>query len=144
MLAGLVSPCRGTMTNLICLCGLAQRDWTADYRLYSQERVEPALLFRPAIVELNSHLPADAPFVAAIDDTLVRQRGTKIHGVGWKRDPLGPKFQTNLVRGPRYLQLTAAWPGLDGRAHMIPGGFHACADPAQAVEKSLGPPTPAI
>jgi len=53
--AGLVSPCRGTIANLICPCALAQRDWTADYRLYSQERVDPAILFRPAIVEIHSH-----------------------------------------------------------------------------------------
>lgn len=136
MLAGLVSPCRGTITNLICLCGLAQRDWTADYRLYSQERVDPALLFRPAIVEIHSHLPTDAPFVAAIDDTLVHKSGTKIHGVGWKRDPLGPKFQTNLVRGQRYLQLTAAWPGLDGRAHMIPVDFTHAPTPPKPPKKA--------
>ena len=136
MLAGLVSPCRGTITNLICLCGLAQRDWTADYRLYSQERVEPALLFRPVIVEIHSHLPTDAPFVAAIDDTLVHKSGTKIHGVGWKRDPLGPKFQTNLVRGQRYLQLTAAWPGPDGRAHMIPVDFTHAPTPPKPPKKA--------
>lgn len=46
MLATLLSPCRGTLTNLICLCGRAHRDWSADYRLYSQERVDPQLLFR--------------------------------------------------------------------------------------------------
>lgn len=136
MLAGLVSPCRGTITNLICLCGLAQRDWTADYRLYSKERVDPALLFRPAILELHAHLPADAPFVASIDDTLVRKTGTKIHGVGWKRDPLGPAFQTNLVRGQRYLQLTAAWPGADGRAYMIPVDFTHAPTPPKPPKKA--------
>lgn len=123
LLAGLVSPCRGTLTNLICLCGRAHLDWTADYRLYARERVDPALLFRHAVGEMHAHLPVAAPFVAALDDTLVRKTGPKIHGVGWKRDPLGPAFQTNLVRGQRYLQLTAAWPGADGRARMIPVDF---------------------
>ncbi len=123
MLAMLVSPCRGTLTNLICLCGRAHRDWTADYRLYSRERVDPTLLFRHALSEVHSHLPPDAALVTAIDDTLVRKTGTKIDGVGWKRDPLGPAFQTNLVRGQRFVQLTAAWPGPDGQARMIPVDF---------------------
>lgn len=123
MLAVLVSPCRGTITSLICLGGRAHLDWTADYRLYARERVDPTLLFRHAALAIHAHLPVEAPFVTSIDDTLTRKTGTKIHGVGWKRDPLGPAFQTNLVRGQRYLQLTAAWPGPDGRARMLPVDF---------------------
>lgn len=123
LLATLVSPCRGTITNLICLVGRAHQDWTADYRLYSQDRVDPQLLFAHALDVVNSHLSPSAALVAAIDDTLVRKTGTKIDGVGWKRDPLGPAFQTNLVRGQRYVQLTAAWPGPDGQARMIPVDF---------------------
>lgn len=123
MLATLVSPCRGTLTNLICLCGRAHRDWTADYRLYSRERVEPDLLFGHVRRELHAHLPPDAALVTAIDDTLMRKSGAKIDGVGWKRDPLGPPFQTNLVRGQRFVQLTAAWPGPAGQARMLPVDF---------------------
>jgi hypothetical protein len=122
-MAALVSPCRGTLTNLICLCGRAQQDWTADYRLYSRDRVKPAGLFSTVLHELEVNLPARTPLVAAIDDTLVRKTGVKIDGVGWKRDPLGPAFQTNLVRGQRYVQLSAAWPGCDGHARMIPVDF---------------------
>ena len=136
MLAGLVSPCRGTITNLICLGGRAHLDWSADYRLYARGRVDPALLFRHAVLEIHAHLPATAPFVAAIDDTLTRKTGTKIHGVGWKRDPLGPAFQTNLVRGQRYLQIAAAWPGADGRAHLLPVDFTHAPTPPKPAKKA--------
>ena len=133
MLATLVSPCRGTISNLICLCGRAHQDWTADYRLYSQDRVAPERLFQHGLIELLSHLPPNAALVTAIDDTLVRKTGTKIAGVGWKRDPLGPAFQTNLVRGQRFVQLSAAWPGPDGQARMIPIDFtHAPTPPKPA------------
>lgn len=133
MLATLVSPCRGTVTNLICLCGRAHLDWTADYRLYSHERVDPTLLFRHALLEVHRHLPPQAALITAIDDTLLRKTGTKIDGVGWKRDPLGPAFQTNLVRGQRFVQLTAAWPGPEGQARMIPVDFtHAPTPPKPA------------
>lgn len=130
MLATLLSPCRGTLTNLICLCGRAHRDWTADYRLYSHERIDPQLLFQHALFEVHAQLPPKASLVAAIDDTLVRKTGPKIDGVGWKRDPLGPAFQTNLVRGQRFVQLSAAWPGLNGQARLIPVDFtHAPSPP---------------
>ena len=44
----------------------------------------------------------------AMDDTIARKTGKKIHGSAWKRDPLGPAFQTNLVLAQRYLQFSAA------------------------------------
>jgi hypothetical protein len=123
MLAVLVSPCRGTISNLICLCGRAHLDWSAHYRLYARERVDAPMLFGQVLGQIHAHLPEGAPLVVAIDDTLVRKSGTKIDGVGWKRDPLGPAFQTNLVRGQRFVQLSAAWPGADGQARMIPVDF---------------------
>ena len=136
MLAGLVSPCRGTITNLICLCGLAQRDWTADYRLYSRGAGRAALLFRPVIVEIHSHLPTAFHSSQPSTTPWCARAAPKSHGVGWKRDPLGPKFQTNLVRGQRYLQLTAAWPGPDGRAHMIPVDFTHAPTPPKPPKKA--------
>ena len=138
MLATLVSPCRGTLTNLICLGGRAHLDWTADYRLYARDRVDPTRLFRHALLAVHAHLPPSAALVAAIDDTLARKTGTKIDGVGWKRDPLGPAFQTNLVRGQRFVQLTAAWPGPDGQARMIPVDFtHAPTPPKPGPHAAL-------
>lgn len=136
MLASLVSPCRATISNLICLCGRAHLDWTADYRLYAKERVDSALLFRHALQAIHAHLPPEQPLVVAIDDTLVRKTGTQIHGVGWKRDPTGPHFQTNLVRGQRYVQLTAAWPGPAGQARMIPVDFTHAPTPPKPSKKA--------
>lgn len=109
-----------TVTNFICLNGRAQQDWTADYRLYSQDRVDENVLFAGALDELQKSLPPDKPLVLAIDDTLIRKTGTHIDGVKWRRDPLGPPFQTNLVRGQRFLQISAAWPLEHGEARMVP------------------------
>ena len=80
------------MTNLICSHGRQHGDWSADYRLYSQDRVDPDALFTKVRGHLLDTLPPDAPLVLALDDTLVRKTGTHIHGVGYKRDPLGPAF----------------------------------------------------
>lgn len=113
-----------TLTNLICMNGGQQVDWSADYRLYSQDRVDENVLFDAALQELLAILPSGKPLVVALDDTIVRKTGTHIDGVCWKRDPLGPPFQTNLVRGQRYLQFSAAWPLDQGAARMVPILFH--------------------
>ena len=110
MLAITLLPCRATITNRICAAGRAHLDWSSDYRLYSLERVEPRLLLREVLAHVHAHVPGQQRVVVAIDDTLIRKTGAHIDGVGWKRDPAGPKFQTNLVRGQRYVQISAAWP----------------------------------
>jgi hypothetical protein len=70
-----------------------------------------------------AQLPPLAPLCVAIDDTLLRKTGLHIPGVAWRRDPLGPKFQTNFVRSQRFLQLSANI-DLPGHTHrMIPIAF---------------------
>ena len=123
ILAMLLCPDKATVTNLICTAGEQQHDWSAPYRLYSHGRVDETVLFATARQQLEAQLGPGAALVVALDDTLVRKTGTKIDGVGWKRDPLGPPFQTNLVPAQRYLQFSAAWPLADGQARLVPIGF---------------------
>ena len=120
----LLGQSRATVTNLICSRGGRHGDWSADYRLYSRDRVDEAVLFGQARDALLGALADGEPLVAAIDDTIVRKTGKQIHGSGWKRDPLGPAFQTNLVRAQRYLQISAAFPLEDGGSRMVPVDFH--------------------
>jgi hypothetical protein len=139
MLAALLSQNRCTLTNLICTSGTQHQDWTADYRLYSKDRVNEDALFGQARGSLLKHLPNDQPLVVALDDTLVRKTGKKIFGSGWKRDPLGPPFQTNLVHGQRYLQLSAAWPIADGEARMVPIDFQHAPSPSKPRKNAEDP-----
>ena len=64
---------------------------------------------------IADQLPAGAPFHAVLDDTLLRRAGLRTPGVAWRRDPLGPRFQTNFVRSQRFVQISGAMPG-----HPIP------------------------
>lgn len=123
MNAALVCSEETTLTNLIRLNGRQHQDWSPDYRLYGEERVDEKVLFNGALSEVLSVLPKESPLVIALDDTLTRKTGTHIAGVSWKRDPLGPAFQINLVRGQRYVQFSAAWPLEMGGARMIPVAF---------------------
>lgn len=135
MLATLLCPERCTLTNLICTTGSQQQDWSAHYRLYSHDRVDERALFGPVRAAVLQALPPEHPLVVAVDDTLARKRGTHIDGVSWRRDPLGPCFQTNLVRAQRHLQFSAAWPLEHGAARMVPvGWFHAPSAPKPSKE----------
>jgi hypothetical protein len=67
-------------------------------------------LFAPIRREVVERLGPEEPLVVMMDDTLMRKRGRKVHGTGWKRDPLGPAFCKNFVWGQRFLQVSAALP----------------------------------
>ncbi len=101
---------RHTVTGLLCSCGRQFVDWSADYRLFSKDRWEPNRLFRPVIRGAMAHLPASGPVVVAIDDTLLRKSGRKPHGVAYRRDPLSPPFQVNLVLAQRFIQFSMLIP----------------------------------
>lgn len=132
MLSHLVCFGRHTITGLLRLQGRTQQDWTADYRLYAQERFAPDKIFGVIRQDIQELLAPAAPLVAAMDDSLLRKSGSKVYGVRYLRDPMSPPFQVNLVRGLRVLQISAAVPrGTQGAARLIPIDFEQAALPAK-------------
>jgi hypothetical protein len=106
-------------------------DWSADYRFFSQDRFDEDAIFGQISGQIEKSLPQDQPLVVAMDDSLLRKSGRKIHGVRFLRDPLSPPFHVNLVRGLRALQISAALPQEGGRARMIPIDFQHAVLPAK-------------
>lgn len=121
-LSALVGLGRRTITGMLSTSAQQNVDWSGAYRLFEQERFDAGALFAPARRAVCSRLDAREPLVAVMDDTLVRKRGKKVHGTGWKRDPLGPSFCSNFVWGQRFLQMSAALPESEGpcRSRGIP------------------------
>lgn len=130
-LSALVCLGRHTLTGLITTAGGQFADWSADFRLFEDERFDPASLFRVARQAVEQHLDAQAPLVTLMDDTVLRKRGRKVEGASWRRDPLGPPFQCNFIWGQRFLQVSAALPECDGpsRARAIPIDLCHCPSP---------------
>ncbi len=113
------------MTGLLSTCGLQFQDWSAAYRLFSRERVDLDAIFG-AVRRESLSLLAGGPVCVALDDTLLRKTGTHIPGVAYRRDPLGPRFQTNLVRAQRFLQFSLAIPDQaePNRVRVVPIDLH--------------------
>ena len=83
-----------------------------------------------------TQLAPQQPLCVAIDDTLLRKTGIRIPGVAWRRDPLGPHFQTNFVRAQRVLQFSADLPLADGNHRMIPISFTHAPTPVKPSPKA--------
>jgi hypothetical protein len=113
---------RKTVTGMLCTSAQQFTDWSAAYRLFEQQRFDKKALFTPIRREVVARIGPEEPLVVLMDDSLIRKRGRKVHGAGWKRDPLGPAFCSNFVWGQRFLQVSAALPddAVPGRARGIP------------------------
>jgi hypothetical protein len=111
------------VTGLLTTSGSQFEDWSAAFRLFSRDRIPLPDVFSVIRRAVSDELPAGAPFRAVMDDTLLRRSGLHTPGVAWRRDPLGPRFQTNFVRGQRFLQLSAAMPGKEGNFRLAPIAF---------------------
>jgi hypothetical protein len=111
------------VTGLLTTSGSQFVDWSAAYRLFSQHRLPVSDLFSVIRHAVAVQLPDNAPFRAVMDDTLLRRSGLHTPGVAWRRDPLGPRFQTNFVRGQRFLQISASLSGNRGMFRMAPIAF---------------------
>lgn len=128
------------MTGLLTTSGSQFRDWTAAYRLFSRHRLPVADIFSSIRCAATATISAGAPVCAVLDDTLLRRAGMRTPGVAWRRDPLGPRFQTNFVRAQRFLQISIATRSADGSSRTVPVSLlHAPTPekPQKADEKQL-------
>lgn len=117
---------------MLSTSGQQFHDWSANYRVFEQERIDIAKLFCAVIAGVLDTLPKGVPLVGAIDDTLIRKKGRHIAGTSWRRDPLGPPFTNNFIWASRFLQVCLAMPAHSGKrspARMIPVDLRHCPSP---------------
>ena len=100
---------RHTLSRIIWTNGGQQKDWRADYFLFSRSKWDPAQLFTPILQQALRWCPGRYLGVA-IDDTRLRKTGMRIQQAFYQRDPLSPKFYVNLMLGLRFLQASLLVP----------------------------------
>ncbi len=119
---------RHTVTGMLTASGQQFMDWSSAYRLFSRQRVDMNKIFDMVRAEVLKELSPDTMIVAHMDDTLLKKSGRHVPGTAWRRDPLGPPFQTNFIWGQRFLQISMALPEQPGcaRSRAVPVDFHHC------------------
>lgn len=129
-----------TITGLLCGSGRQFTDWSAAYRLFSQQRLDPQRLLDVSLAQTIELLPDDGLVISHLDDTLLRKTGRRIPGAKWRRDPLGPPFHPNFIWGQRFVQLSLACPaaGGGGRARAIPVTFTHAPSPVKPRKAATG------
>ena len=100
---------RRTITRAIALQGNTQKDWSADYKVFSRSPWQPRALFGPILQTAIQEHRLER-IVLSTDDTRVWRNGKHVPQTQWHRDPNGPPFQTNLRWGHRFLQASLVLP----------------------------------
>ena len=98
-----------TLTRAIGFHGNTQKDWSADYKMFSRSPWEPRALFAP-ILRQALHQHGLERIRVSVDDTRVWRTGHQVPLTQWHRDPMGPAFHTNLRWGHRFLQASLVLP----------------------------------
>ena len=98
-----------TLTRAISFHGNTQKDWSADYKVFSRSPWEPRALFDPILQQgIEDHQLER--IVISTDDTRVWRNGKHVAHTQWHYDPMGPPFQINLRWGHRFLQASLVLP----------------------------------
>lgn len=122
------------LTRMLCATNREQRDWSADYRVFSRSPWKAQGLFEPVIRRsLDYHNGNDFICIAG-DETKIKRAGRKVTRSRWMRDPLSPPFQSNFIQGIRHIQFAVILPlhriaGVTARS--IPVLF----EPVESLEK---------
>ena len=118
---------RATITGLLIAVGRQFVDWTAAYHLFWGSTMDTDKLFEVSTLTCLKQLAPTQIIVGHMDDTVLRKVGKRIHGTGWRRDPLGPAFHTNFIWAQRFIQISLSLHDSNdpnGQSRAIPVDFH--------------------
>lgn len=130
---------RHTVTGMLAASGKQFVDWTKAYRLFSCQRINVETIFKVLQKNTMKENKKSPYLVAHMDDTVIKKTGKKIPGTSWRRDALGPAFQTNFIWGQRFIQVSMALPDTTqaGRSRAIPVDFHHCPTPVKPKKTAM-------
>ena len=109
-LAQVLTPGCRTISRIIAACGLDQKDWSADYRVFSRSPWQQQRLFDVPIAAGLEYFAGRDHISVAGDFTHVAKTGKHIPNVHCMRDPMSPAFHPNLIYGLRFIQYTMLLP----------------------------------
>lgn len=98
---------RHTITQGLVTVGLVDDDWSAFYRLCSEDRINWPTLRRCQFRETLRHVEAGEPYVVGLDGVQVGRHSRTMPGTSWLRAPQTPVWKVGIQRAQRFVDV--AW-----------------------------------
>ena len=111
---------RHTITQILLTLGLKEGDWSAWYRLFSQERFEMEEISEILFEETLTHVREDEVYVSGVDGVQVPRCSKKMPGTSWLKAPRTPVFKVGIHRAQRFLNGSWLTPPEQGYSRAIP------------------------
>lgn len=111
---------RHTVTQELLALGLTDADWSAWYRLFSQERFDPDLAAEVLFAQTLPHVDAQELYTIGVDTTQVPRSSLKMSGTSWLKAGGTAPFRPGIHRAQRFLNLSWLVPLVEGYSRAIP------------------------
>lgn len=111
---------RHTITQLLMTLGETDADWSAWYRLFSEERMDIEQASEELVRESVKHVDPDEVYVVAGDGTQTPRSSRKIEGTGWLRNLRTPHFMVGIHYAQRWFNGSWLVPAENGYSRAIP------------------------
>lgn len=111
---------RHTITQLLMSLGVVEADWSAWYRLFSEQRYDEEATSGVMLQEMLLEVAATEPFVMGIDGFHVPRSSERMPGTGWMRGLRTAKFKPGIQRGQRFVEGSWLTPVVNGYSRAIP------------------------
>lgn len=98
-----------TLSNVSIATGKLDEKPSAIYKFFSLLKWSQEDLFNPILQKCLPYFKKGYISIG-VDDSKFKKTGKKIPFTGWHRDPMSPKFHTNLIWGLRFLQFSVLIP----------------------------------
>jgi hypothetical protein len=127
---------RHTVTQLLLTLGLVAEDWSAWYRLFSQQRFDEGRAAKVQLAAMVQSMAQDQWFVTGVDGFQVPRSSQKMHGSSWLKALNTAHFKPGIHRAQRFLEGSWLTPQENGYSRAIPLRCLA-AFPAKAIGSAL-------
>ncbi len=111
---------RHTVTQLLMSVGLNEQDWSAWYRLFSEERFKYEEASKGLFRESLPYVKADELYVVAGDATQTPRSSRKMEGSGWLRNMRTPPFMVGIHAAQRWFNGSWLIPEENGYSRAVP------------------------
>ena len=111
---------RHTVTQLLMALGLSGYDWSAWYRLFSQERFNLEQAQAVVLAETLQHVEPEEVYVVAGDGTQTPRSGRRLEGAGWLRNLRTPVFMPGIHAAQRWFNCSWLIPPEKGYSRAVP------------------------